>query len=122
MRSKNLIEWMTLSTNLYLLSRDKELRDSIKKLSGRLADKFDFIFTDEREAVKEEPLPNNMAHEDVKAETEMNQMMKKIFSKLRLASLIEIERLEQQLIELRKELALAEARIVALENNRKHHI
>lgn len=121
MRSGKIVEWMTLTTNLYLLSRDKELRASMKKISTHFLEKLKDVFTNENETEVNESKPKTEVITDVFSGDELKRIVKYIYSKLRIASAAEMKQLEQQLMVLRKELALVEARIVAMENNRKHH-
>lgn len=105
MRTRNWIELLTLTTNIYLLSRDKELMESIEKFSG----KFKTLCKD------------FLSDQEKKEAIDFKSILFSIYRKLRLLSVADIERLEHEITALRKELALAEARIVALENHRKAH-
>ena len=112
---------MTLTSNLYLLSRDKELRESIKKISVRFLEKFDSVFAHDTESKINSALSKSEELADLISVEEMRRIVKFVYRKLRIASTAEMNRLEQQLAEIRRELALAEARIIAFENSRKHH-
>ena len=104
MRLTKWMEVLTLSTNLYLLSRDKEFMERLSKISRQAGESlFKFMSEDE-------------------SRIDFKTLREKIFSKLDLLTTVDANRIEKTIAELRKEIALAEARIVAIENHRKHHV
>lgn len=122
MKAKTFLEIMTLSTNLYMLSKDDELMNKLKGMVEQGKDKINHLVADpvhdadgnELEFVDKLILK---AHE---AKDELNQkigeLVADLYHKMNIAHTEQIRGLESQLEELSKALALAEARLNHLEN------
>jgi polyhydroxyalkanoate synthesis regulator phasin len=122
MKAKTFLELMTLSTNLYMLTKDEELMNKLKNMVEQGKDKINHLVSDpvhdadgtELEFVDKLILK---AHE---AKEEMNQkigeMVADLYQKMNIAHTEQIKGLQAQIEELNKALALAEARLNHLEN------
>lgn len=121
MRPKTLIELLTLSTNLYMISKDEEFMQNfsemMKKGKKKAEDLFD-EFSDEGEE-GEERLFQKFMHKAQKAKEELEKKIEetavKVYGKMHIAHTDEIKKLSDEIERLKREMAMAEARIVNLE-------
>lgn len=118
MRAKTLVELLTLSSNLYIIAKDKELFERL----GAMAEKGKEIvdeFSEEDEEGETQVIAKliqkaSQAKEEI--EKKMEEIAVTVYGKMHIAHTDEIRKLEEQIAELHKELLLAEARIVNIEN------
>lgn len=124
MKAKTLVELLTLSTNLYMISKDEEF---VKNLSGMLKkgkEKAEDILDDFSEAgdESEEGLLHKFIHHAQKAKEELEKKIENtaaiVYQKMHIAHLDEVKKLAKEIELLKKELALAESRIVNLESKK----
>lgn len=121
MRAKSLIELLTLSTNLYMISKDEEfmqnLTEMVKKGKKKASDLIDEFSAGEDEG--EEMLLQKFLHKAQKAKEELEQKIEnaaiKVYEKMHIAHADELKKLAEEVERLRRELAVAESRIVNLE-------
>jgi polyhydroxyalkanoate synthesis regulator phasin len=122
MKAKTFLELMTLSANLYSLSKDTQLMEKLKDFSDEGKEKInDFM----KEKVYDEN-GNEIEFVDrlmmkvgqVKEELEhkIGEVVAEFYDKVNIAHTDKIKELEDRLEQLTKDLALAEARINHLES------
>lgn len=125
MKAKTFLELVTLSANLYAISKETHLLDKLKDLSEDGKDKIN-------EFMKEKLLDENgnevefmdrlmiKAHEaKEELEAKIGEMVASFYEKVNIAHTDKIKELEDKLEVLKRELALAEARISHLESDKK---
>lgn len=120
MRAKTLIELLTLSTNIYMISKDEEfmhnLAEMAEKGKQKAHDLKEKIFSEDE---SEETMIHKFLEKAKQAKEEMEHKMGEIaegvYAKMKIAHTNEITKLNDELESLKRELALAEARIVHLE-------
>ena len=119
MRAKTLLELMTLSTNLYMIAKDEKVMNAISEMSAKGREKFEG-FMEELNGEDEKSLSEKLMLKAAQAKGELEQkieeMVIKLYDKMNIAHTQLIADLQTQIESLKKELALAEARIVSLEN------
>lgn len=134
MRLKTIIELLTLSTSLYTISKDEKLmknlesfflngknsiNDLLKEYSKNEYGEYDdTIISDDNEnqLIHQFLLKAKVAKEEL--ETKMEEVAEKIYAKMHITHTNETQELKTAIEKLKTELALAEARIVQLENNK----
>lgn len=121
MRAKTLVELLTLSTNLYMISKDEEfmqnLSEMLKKGKQKAEDILDEFSGEEEEG--EEKLVQKLLHKAKKAKEELEKRIEdtavKVYDKMHIAHADEVKRLAEEIDKLKRDLALAEARLINLE-------
>jgi polyhydroxyalkanoate synthesis regulator phasin len=121
MRAKSFIELLTLSTNLYMISKDDEFMQNLSEMLRKGKKKAEDIiedFSGEGEE-GEEQLIQKLLHKAQKAKIELEQKIEeaaiKVYEKMHIAHADEVKRISDEVVRLKREFALAEARIVNLE-------
>jgi polyhydroxyalkanoate synthesis regulator phasin len=121
MRAKSLIELLTLSTNLYMISKDEEFMQNLSELMKKGKQKAEDII-DEFSGGEEEGEDKLIQKFLVKAKKAKEELEKKIeeaavrvYQKMHIAHADEVKKLAEEVDRLKRELALTEARIVNLE-------
>ena len=122
MKAKTFLELVTLSANLYAISKETHLLDKLKDLSEEGIDKIN-------EFMKEKVLDENGNEVEfterllMKAREAREELERKIgeavavmYEKMNIAHTDKIKELEERINQLNKDLALAEARINHLES------
>lgn len=123
MKTKTLLELITLSSSLYYLVKDSQLVDRFNELSSKSKD--------ELNRVASEPLldedGNEMEFMDkvifkthqakVELEEKIEELIEKFYKKVNIAHLDEIDALNQKLDKADRKIALLEARVNHLEAN-----
>lgn len=121
MRAKTLLELMTLSTNLYMIAKDEEFMKRISEMSTKGREKLE-DFLEEMNGEDEKSLSEKLLLKASQAKEELEQkigeMVVKLYDKMNIAHTEQIKELRTQIESLKKEIALAEARIVSLETNK----
>jgi polyhydroxyalkanoate synthesis regulator phasin len=121
MRAKSFIELLTLSTNLYMISKDDEFMQNLSDMLKKGKKKAEDILHDFSEEGEEgeEQLIQKFLHKAQKAKEELEKKIEeaavKVYEKMHIAHADEVKKLAGEVDLLRRELALAEARIVNLE-------
>lgn len=121
MRAKTLIGLLTLSTNLYMISKDEEFMKNLTEMLGKgkkkAEDFMDEFSGDEEEG--EEKLLQNILHKAHQAKEELERKIEdaavKVYQKMHIAHTDEVKRLQDELDRLKRELSLLEARMVNVE-------
>jgi polyhydroxyalkanoate synthesis regulator phasin len=121
MKAKTILELMTLSTNLYMIAKDEKLMGKIAEMSAKGKEKLD-EFIEDFEGDDEKKLSEKILEKAAQAKEELEQkigeMVVKLYDKMNIAHTEQIKELSNRIEALKKELALAEARIVNLESNK----
>jgi polyhydroxyalkanoate synthesis regulator phasin len=121
MRAKTLLELMTLSTNLYMIAKDEQFLARVSELKEKGKEKLDDLL-EGLEGNDEESLSERLMNKATQAKEELEQkigeMVVKLYDKMNIAHTEQIRSLQDQIDALKKEVALAEARIVNLEMQR----
>jgi len=122
MKAKTLIELLTLSTNIYMISKDEKFMANLKEMTEKGKEKvsaFAHEFSGEDEEGKLLEKFMQKAHEaKEELEHKIGQVAEKIYEKMNIAHTSQIAALNADIELLKKELSLAEARIVSLETQK----
>ena len=125
MRAKTLIELLTLSTNLYIISKDEEFMKNLSEMTKKGKEKVDDLISsftehgeEDHETIMEKFLEKTkQAKEEL--EKKIEETAAKVYHKMHIAHTDQVETLAAEIKLLRNELALAEARMVNLEGLKK---
>ena len=119
MKAKTLIELLTLSTNIYMISKDEKFMNNLKEMAEKGKEKvtaFAGEFTGDED---EEKLIQKFMHKAHQAKEElehkMGEVAERVYAKMNIAHTDQVKSLESSISQLKKELSLAEARIAKLE-------
>lgn len=118
MKAKTIIELINLSTNLYMLTKDEEVVNRISKLATTGKEKISELYENISEAGEGqlmELLMHKAAEAKIELEHRISEFVIESYDKLKIAHTNEIKRLEDEINNLKTELALTEARVVNLE-------
>lgn len=142
MRVRTLVDLLTLSTNVYMLSKDQEFMKNFTEMANKGKQKFDKFMEDittETETGNDsenvgaasngngkgtvimEKLMQKAKEAKEELEEKMEEVAKKVYAKMHIAHTEQVDELNKEIETLKKELALAESRIVSLETTSKHH-
>lgn len=122
MKAKTFLEMVTLSANLYTISKDTHLMDRLKELSEEGKDKINDFMQEKvlDENGNEVPFIDRLmmrahdAKEDL--EDKIGDMVAAFYEKVNIAHVDKVNELEEKIEMLNKALALAEARLNHLES------
>lgn len=120
MKAKTILELMTLSANLYMIAKDERLMNKISEVSAKGKEKLDELieeFDGEDERKLSERIMQKAAQAGEELEQKIAEVVVKLYDKMNIAHTEQIKELKVQVEMLKKEIALAEARIVTLEIN-----
>ena len=119
MRAKTLIELLTLSTNLYMISKDEGFMENLSEMTKKGKQKIDdFIgeFSDEKDVGKK--LIEKFLDKAKQAKEELEQKMEKVavevYKKMHIAHTDDLKDVLQRLEVMEKKLSLAETQIANL--------
>lgn len=118
MKAKTIIELINLSTNLYMLTKDEDVVNRISKLATTGKEKISELYENISEAGEGqlmEMLMRKAAEAKIELEHRISEFVIESYDKLKIAHTNEIKRLEDEINNLKTELALTEARVVNLE-------
>tara|TARA_R110001583_G_scaffold17310_5_gene70166 strand:- start:13296 stop:13667 length:372 start_codon:yes stop_codon:yes gene_type:complete len=121
MKTKSIIELLTLSSSLYILARDTELLERIKELSEKGKDEVNKIISDskldengnELEFVDKIVLKTHELREELNEKIE--ELVIKFYKKINIAHVEEVKALNEKLEKADMAIALLEARLNKLE-------
>jgi len=116
MKARTLVELLTLSSNLYMISKDKELMEKLHAMTEKGKEKInDFMKTEKDEDGNEIEFLQKIALKahDVKEELEkkIGEVVAEFYNKVNIAHTDEIRKLNVKIEELSKAVALLEARL-----------
>lgn len=121
MKTKSILELLTLSSSLYILARDTELLDRIKELSEKGIDEINKIVSESKldENGNELEFVEKVILKTVELKKELNenleQLVVQFYKKINVAHLEEINALNKKLEKSDMAIALLEARLNKLE-------
>ncbi|MGZ3866685.1 MAG: hypothetical protein ACXVC6_13025 [Bacteroidia bacterium] len=112
MKAKTLIELLTLSTNVYMITKDEKMMHNLsemmqkgkEKISG-LAEEFGF---DEDEEKLMEKLAQKAHQAKEEFENKMEEVAKKVYEKVNIAHTDKVKELENTILNLQQRLAKME--------------
>lgn len=108
MKAKTILQLMTLGTNLYLISKDKELMDRLSELLSEGKDKLDDYLAGDGDEADTEKMLHKLLRKAKEAEKEFEHkveaFVERAYEKMKIAHTHEIEKLQAQIDELKKEL------------------
>jgi polyhydroxyalkanoate synthesis regulator phasin len=121
MKARTLVELLTLSSNLYMMSKDKELMAKFHDMADKGKEKInDFMKSEKDEDGNEIEFLQKIAIKahDVKEELEakIGEMVAQFYQKINVAHTDEIKTLHLKIEDLSKTVALLEARLNRYEN------
>lgn len=124
MKAKTFIELAALSANLYAISKETHLLEKLKDLSEKGKNNINDFMSEKivDENGNEVPFTEKLllkakeAQEEL--ETKIGEMIAAFYEKVNIAHTDKLKSLEDQLEEVNRNLALAEARINQLESNK----
>jgi len=122
MKARTLVDLVTLSSVLYTISKETHLMDKLSDLSEQGKEKLNAFMKEQQldEEGNEMPFFDRLMNKAHEAKEELDQkmaeMMEGFYTKIKIAHTNQIEELTLEIEQLKKEMALAEARINHLEN------
>jgi len=118
MRARTLLELFSLSTNLYMIAKDKEFFERLGKMADKGKEYVDEFAEEDEEGETQiiAKLVEKATQAKEEIEKKMEEVAVKVYGKMHIAHTDDIKKLEEQIADLRKELALAEVRILHLED------
>ena len=118
MKAKTLIQLLSLSTSLYMISKDEQLMNKVGAAAKKGKEKLNELYEDFSDE-SEESLTDKILQKAMEAKVELEKRIEEtvitVYDKMKIAHTNEIKEMQTQMNDLKKELALAEARIVHLE-------
>ena len=122
MKAKNLLQLISLTTSLYMMSKDEKLMAKVSDMTKKGKDKLNDLYNDltdnDEEELTEKILKKAVELKD-EIETKIEETALKVYHKMKIANTDEIVNLQSQIEIVKKELALAEAKIINLETINK---
>lgn len=121
MKTKSILELLTLSSSLYILARDTELLDKIKELSEKGKDEIDKIISESKldENGDELAFTEKVILKTLELKKELNEKIEdlvvKFYKKINVAHIEELNGLRENLEKADMAIALLEARLNKLE-------
>ena len=119
---KKLVELLTLSTNLYMISKDEEFLKNLEEMIRKGKKKVSHLvdeFTSESDEDDEEKFIEKLLHKAKQAKEDFENKIEEVailtYTKMKIANTEELQSLTAEIKKIKNELALAEARIVHLE-------
>ncbi len=113
MRAKTMIELLTLSTNLYLIAKDKETMENITQLVNKGKEKWDEAMKPSEDG-EETDLMQKIIVKAKEAKQELDEKMEeiavKVYAKMHIAHADDVKELEQKITQLEKQISLLQAR------------
>jgi len=112
MKARTLIELLTLSSNLYVIAKDKEFFEKLKSYAEKGQEKYDEFMHEEGD--EGDDLLHKLLHKAQEAKEELERKMEEVavsvYKKMRIAHTDQVEALHTEIDLLRRQLNLAEAR------------
>ncbi|HWY37213.1 MAG TPA: hypothetical protein VNY73_01545 [Bacteroidia bacterium] len=124
MKARTLIELLTLSTNIYMISKDEKLMNNLTEMKKKGRETLEGWIDDLRNSDEDEgKLTEKLIHKTIQVKHELEETMedvaRKVYEKMNIAHTDYIKNLEQKVEQFKKELELAEARITTIETPKK---
>lgn len=124
MKTKTLLELLTLTSSLYYIAKDTQLIDRFNELSGKGKDTINSFVSDtqmdedgnEMEFIDKIILKTNQAKTEL--EQKIEELIVSFYKKVNIAHLDEIRALNEKIEKLNQEVALLEARVNHIEQKK----
>jgi len=123
MKTKTLLEWLTLTSSIYYIVKDTKLMDRFNELSQKGKDEINKVVSEsvldedgnELEFIDKIILKTNQVKDEL--EEKIEELIVKFYKKMNIAHLDEINALNEKLDKANEAIALLEARLNHLEMN-----
>jgi polyhydroxyalkanoate synthesis regulator phasin len=122
MKAKTLLELMTLSSNLYMLSKDEDLMNKVKSAAEKGKERINKAVSEPilDEDGNEMEFIDKLIHKAGQAKDELEEKIEelvvKFYNKINIAHVDEVRALSEKLDKADRSIALLEARLNKLEN------
>lgn len=124
MKTKTLLELLTLSSSLYYIAKDTQIIDRFNELSGKGKDSINSFVSDtqldedgnEMEFIDKIILKTNQAKAEL--EQKIEELIVSFYKKVNIAHLDEVRALNEKIEKLNQEVALLEARVNHIEQKK----
>ena len=124
MKTKTLLELLTLTSSLYFLAKDTQLIDRFNELSGKGKDSINNFISEtqldqdgnEMEFIDKVILKTNQAKKEL--EQKIEELIVSFYKKANIAHLDEVRALNEKIEKLNQEVALLEARVNHIEQKK----
>lgn len=119
MKSKTLLELLTLSSNLYLIAKDKDLLTKLSDMAEKGKKKVDEVMEEFSEDEDHEGFIEKLIFKAQQAKEELDKKMEEVavtvYKKMNIAHTSDLTILNEKIDKLKNELELAKLRITNLE-------
>ena len=120
MKAKTLIELLTLSTNVYMITKDEKMMNNLSEMTQKGKAKLselveEFSGDDENEEKLMEKLLHKAQQAKEELEHKMEEVVRKVYDKVNIAHVDQVKSLEETIENLKKQLILTEARLAKIE-------
>ncbi|MFN6039462.1 MAG: hypothetical protein ACK452_13415 [Bacteroidota bacterium] len=122
MSKKNVIDWINLSANMYLIAKDEFLREKFLLLLAKIKTHYNNAISDgdaDGTTSSKKKLQERLKEMGEDAGEIINDIIRNLYEKIHVVHDEKLKKLEEDIAELKRELALAEAKIVAMERNHR---
>lgn len=124
MKTKTLLELLTLTSSLYFIAKDTQLIDRFNELSGKGKDSINNFISEtqldedgnEMEFIDKVILKTNQAKKEL--EQKIEELIVSFYKKANIAHLDEVRALNEKIEKLNQEVALLEARVNHIEQKK----
>ena len=124
MKTKTLLELLTLTSSLYFIAKDTQLIDRFNELSGKGKDSINNFISEtqldqdgnEMEFIDKVILKTNQAKKEL--EQRIEELIVSFYKKANIAHLDEVRALNEKIEKLNQEVALLEARVNHIEQKK----
>lgn len=121
MKTKSIVELAAISSTLYTLSKDKELREKLAQWAEKGKDKVNEFVKDKMvgEEGKEldfmEKIAVKMEESAKEMEDKISEIVSSLYSKMNITHTDELAKIKERYDDMKKELSLAKSRLTKLE-------
>ena len=114
MKAKTMIELLSLSTNLYLISRDKEAMESLSKWVDKGKEKWNEVMESNKDG-EETDLMQRIVNKAKQAKEELDQKMEEIavkaYAKMHIAHTNDLNFLQEKIAALENKVSVLESQV-----------
>ena len=124
MSKKSLVDWLNLSANLYLISKDDDVRKIMSKFSSFIIEKIEKEGDDKNkndDVAFSARLKERIKEAEEEFLKQIQFLLPIVYDKIHLVHNERFKRTEDELNNLKREVALIEAKFVAMQRNGKIH-
>ncbi|MBI4947002.1 MAG: hypothetical protein HY840_11455 [Bacteroidetes bacterium] len=126
MKARTLIDLLTLSSNMYLIAKDDDFWKQLNAITEEGKNTFNKVIEEliDEEGEEAYSMLKKIISKAKEAREELEKKMEEIsvkaYKKMHIVHTDEIKKLDMEIEQLKKQLGLAEARIVAIEQSRRN--